>query len=100
MPGPWNVEFAQRLERVAVHARGRTRSRTRGLHSALPFNIEDCFGHLAARRVAGADEQDAVGHGLRARMNAPMTRPVTSRATTSSLPAALNPSTRFGWLAA
>ena len=56
MPSVWNVEFLERLERQRIHARGWMRAGTLGDDAPLPSRVEDSLGHLAAGRIAGANE--------------------------------------------
>ena len=83
--------YADLLHGRYRHRMEASRMSTRAFgRKAIPRNqAQEGLCHLASRRVVGADEQHPEGatgsrdHGFRARTKAPITRPLTSRASTS-----------------
>ena len=51
----------QEFDRVRIDSTGRMTPRAVRTEAACTERVQDGFGHDAAHRVAGADEQDVVG---------------------------------------
>src|SRR5256885_23269 len=82
---PRNVEIAQSLQRERMDASRRLGARACGFEAFLALRAQDGVGHLTAGRVPRTKEEqpEPLHAGLRARINAPMVRPPTSRASSN-----------------